>query len=34
VFEFKAPIHAGLYECRLYDDSCKLLATSAEFQVN
>ncbi len=34
IFEFKAPIHTGLYECRIYDESCQVLAKSAEFQVN
>jgi hypothetical protein len=33
-FEFKAPIHAGLYECRIYDQDCKCLAKSNDFQIN
>jgi NACalpha-BTF3-like transcription factor len=32
-FEFKAPIHAGLYECRIYDENCKVLARSNDFQI-
>ncbi len=32
-FEFKAPIHAGLYECRIYDENHKVLARSNDFQI-
>lgn len=33
-FEFKAPIHSGLYECRIYDEHAKCLAKSNDFQIS
>merc|ERR1712137_30294 len=32
-FKFKAPIHTGLYEARIYNASCDLLCKSAELNI-